>query len=116
MFLAKILTGNDGCDCWSSQGIWDAFLQNVKIVISTYAVLCDALVHGFVRLSSLALLVYDEAHHCRGKHAANSIMQKFYHQDDMRRSSERPALIGLTASPAISGKHLDDLRWVVSSP
>lgn len=56
----KLLTGDDGVDSWSSEGIWAEFLFNVRIVVSTYQILCDALHHAFVKLDSLALIVFDE--------------------------------------------------------
>jgi ERCC4-related helicase len=55
-----LLVGSSNVDYWSKQNIWDAALQNRRIVISTHAVLLDAIQHGFVRLISLALLVFDE--------------------------------------------------------
>jgi len=57
---AKLLTGDDGVDSWSTQEIWTAFLFNVRIVVSTYQVLLDALYHGFIRMSALGLIVLDE--------------------------------------------------------
>jgi ERCC4-related helicase len=56
----KILTGLDNVDRWTDQGIWDKVLKDIRVVVSTYAVLADALGHGFVRMSRLALLVFDE--------------------------------------------------------
>lgn len=56
----RLLTGQDDVDKWSEQSIWDAALDQARVVISTHAVLADALRHGFIRLSSLALLVFDE--------------------------------------------------------
>ena len=54
------LTGADQVDRWGSQLIWDSALKGVRVVISTHAVLCDALTHGFVRMEQLALIVFDE--------------------------------------------------------
>lgn len=56
----KLLSGDDNVDSWSSEAIWSEFLFNVKIVVSTYQILYDALSHAFVTLSSLALIVFDE--------------------------------------------------------
>lgn len=53
-------------DRWTSRNDWDTVLKNVKIVVSTFQVLLDALSHGFVRMDSLALIVFDE-----GKFALN---------------------------------------------
>lgn len=56
----KLLSGSDNVDSWSSDAIWTEFLLNVKIVVSTYQILYDALSHAFVKLDSLALIVFDE--------------------------------------------------------
>lgn len=67
--------------------------------MSTHAVLADALRHGFVQISSLALLVFDEAHHCIKKHPANAIMKDFYHPTKASQgSSAVPDILGLSAS------------------
>lgn len=56
----KFLSGADGVDRWSEQSHWDVVLLNVKVVVSTYQILLDALSHGFVQMASLALIVFDE--------------------------------------------------------
>lgn len=55
----KVITGSDNVDSWSPS-TWDTILVNVKIVIATPKVLLDALLHGFVIISSIALIVFDE--------------------------------------------------------
>lgn len=119
----KILTGMDNVDRWTDQSIWDAVLKDVRIVVSTHAVLADALGHGFVQMSRMALLVFDEgnhlsleisnawkadeyvAHHCRGRHPANSIMQNHYHPTLQRTGRDSvPVILGLTASPVVQSK------------
>ena len=112
MFPSRVLTGNDGCDRWSEQSVWDAVLLNVRIVVSTHQVLYEALCHGFVQLGGLALLVFDEAHHVFGKHPANKIMQSFYHPARKFNDSQVPRILGLTASPITTGRRVDDLRYV----
>ena len=59
-YKMRLLTGQDNVDKWSELSIWDAALDQARVVISTHAVLSDALRHGFVRITSLALLVFDE--------------------------------------------------------
>jgi ERCC4-related helicase len=56
----KVLTGMDNVDRWTDQGIWDLVLKDIRVVVSTHAILADALGHGFVQMSRLALLVFDE--------------------------------------------------------
>lgn len=65
----RLLIGDDGVDRWSEQRIWDAALCDMSVVVSTHAVLADALAHGFVRMEKLALIVFDE-----GKYLSMSIM------------------------------------------
>lgn len=100
-----MITGHDECDKWTDQSTWDAVLNNIRIVLSTHQVLVDALTHGFVKIESLSLLVFDEAHHCVKRHPANQILHNFY--IPYMRSSTRlakPAILGLTASPVTRAK------------
>ena len=53
------LTGNDSVDKWNAIH-WDATLKSNRIILSTYAILYDALCHGFVQISNLALIIFDE--------------------------------------------------------
>lgn len=45
---------------WTTQAVWDAILLNIRIVVSTPQVLYDALSNGFVKLTRIALIVFDE--------------------------------------------------------
>ena len=56
----KSFTSLDNVSRWTEKPVWDAVLTNVNIVVSTYAVLCEALCHAFVSMESLALIVFDE--------------------------------------------------------
>jgi hypothetical protein len=62
------LTGSDKVEYWKEQHIWDSALENVQVVISTHAVLADALGHSFVKMAQLALLIYDEG---KSRHLRN---------------------------------------------
>ncbi|PBP20089.1 RNase3 domain-containing protein [Diplocarpon rosae] len=107
---SKFLSGADGVDRWTEQSHWDAVLKNIKIVVSTYQILLDALTHGFVLMESLALIVFDEgieklvqtnkllAHNCVNKHAGARIMSLFYHRRKGAGLSV-PNILGMTASP-----------------
>ncbi|KAL0258921.1 Dicer-like protein 2 [Diplodia seriata] len=102
-YQIRFLSGNDNVDHWSDQNIWDAVLRNVRVVVSTPAVLLDTLTHGFVKISRIALLIFDEAHMCRGNHPASAIMQRFYHPLLADGSDgSLPRILGLTASPVVS--------------
>jgi ERCC4-related helicase len=65
--LVKLLQGNDGVEKWKDKKIWDCVLKNVRIVVSTPQVLLEALTHGFVRLATLSLLVFDEGNYTLSK-------------------------------------------------
>ncbi|KAE8153394.1 ATP-dependent helicase dcl2 [Aspergillus avenaceus] len=97
---ACTLTGLDNVDLWKDQKIWDGVLKDKHVVVSTHMVLLDALSHGFVKLSQLGLLIFDEAHHCMRRHPANLIMQGFYHPTVAKFGKDSvPPILGLTASP-----------------
>lgn len=55
----RLLTGNDNVHTWSAD-IWDAILQDTRVVVSTYQVLLDALCHAFITIHQLSLIVFDE--------------------------------------------------------
>ncbi|PLN79643.1 ATP-dependent helicase dcl2-1 [Aspergillus taichungensis] len=97
---ARTLTGLDKVELWTEQAIWDAVLSDMQVVVSTHAVLADAMTHGFVRITELGLIVFDEAHHCMRRHPANKIMQDFYHPTLAKLGRDSvPRILGLTASP-----------------
>jgi ERCC4-related helicase len=77
----------------------------MEVVISTPQPLLDALSHGFIRMSRLSLIVFDEAHHCTKNAPMNKIMQTFYHPAKREGlTCELPHILGLSASPVTSSK------------
>jgi ERCC4-related helicase len=96
-----VLSGQDDVDHWTEQSVWDAVLHNVRVVLSTHQVLYDALAHAFVKMDELALLIFDEAHHCTLKHPANRIMANFYIPRVERGDESLPRILGLSASPVM---------------
>ena len=56
----KLLTGDDGVDKWGRRDVWEFALHEIQVVVSTHAVLADALKHSFVKFERLALIVFDE--------------------------------------------------------
>lgn len=57
---SRTLTGLDKVELWTEQVIWDSVLSDIQVVVSTPAVLLDAMTHGFVRVSRLGLIIFDE--------------------------------------------------------
>ena len=57
----RLIYGDTDVATWSDKpGLWAAILTNIRIVVSTYQILFDAVTHGLVRLYSLSLIVIDE--------------------------------------------------------
>ncbi|KAH0026831.1 P-loop containing nucleoside triphosphate hydrolase protein, partial [Aureobasidium melanogenum] len=102
-YQTRLLTSEDGVDRWTDQTVWDGVLKDMKVIVSTYGVLYDALCHGFVAMRRLSLCVFDEAHHCTKKHASNMIMQQFYRPAKFA-DQPVPRILGLSASPVMNAK------------
>ncbi|KAK2745698.1 Dicer-like protein 2 [Myotisia sp. PD_48] len=114
-FQARKITGADNVDYWSKQKVWDNVLLNIRVVVSTPQVLLDALSNGFIKLSRISLLIFDEAHHCVGSSPQNRIMKNFYHpQLATGQMKDLPSILGLTASPT-TGKSESDLRKLAAN-
>lgn len=43
-----------------SKSTWETALSEIKVVVSTHQVLLDALGHGFIHISTLSLIIFDE--------------------------------------------------------
>ncbi|KAL2832581.1 hypothetical protein BDW59DRAFT_106358 [Aspergillus cavernicola] len=113
---SRTLTGLDKVELWTEQAVWNAVLGDVQVVISTHAVLMDAMTHGFVKISQLGLIIFDEAHHCVRKHPANKIMRDFYHPAVANFGSDAvPRILGLTASAGSSREELLTIEANLSS-
>ncbi|KAL3481424.1 dicer-like protein 2-1 [Aspergillus californicus] len=113
---SRTITGLDKVELWTEQAVWDVVLKDVQVVISTHAVLVDAMTHGFVRISQLGLIIFDEAHHCVRKHPANRIMRDFYHPALGKLGPDAvPRILGLTASAGSSRAELDTIEANLSS-
>ncbi|KAK7748032.1 Dicer-like protein 2 [Cytospora paraplurivora] len=106
----KMITGANNVDNWS-KSTWEGALINVNVVVSPHQVLLDALIHGFVKISSLALIIFDEAHNCNKKSPGSRIMRDFYWEAKSR-GDPIPHILGLTASPVIGSEilTLEDLE------
>ncbi|ORY11643.1 dicer-like protein 2 [Clohesyomyces aquaticus] len=102
----RALSGSDiEGEHWTDQNTWDSVLENIRVVLSTHQVLLDALTHAFVKMSRLALIIFDEAHHCIENHPSNRIMKHFY-TPLLRRNGgiHIPKVLGLSASPAMRAR------------
>jgi ERCC4-related helicase len=104
---SKLICGADNVEAWRDQNTWNDILRNIRVVVSTYQILFDAVSHGFVRLSSLCLIVIDEAHNCVRNNSVARLMKELYSRDKGA-GVPVPAILGLTASPLMR-TNFDDL-------
>ena len=73
--------------------------QEVDVLVLTHQIFLNFLAmekNPIVRLSDISVLVFDEAHHCRGRHQYNQIMEYYL----VTPNKFKPIVLGLTASPA----------------
>ncbi|KAI0032776.1 P-loop containing nucleoside triphosphate hydrolase protein [Vararia minispora EC-137] len=110
-----LISGANEPDQWKDIMLWERVVNDYGIVVTTHAVLLNALHHGYINLGrDVNLIVFDEAHHTRDKHPYNLIMKNFYFPLPPRPSGEarltvpsdalvRPMILGLTASPIFGG-------------
>ncbi|KAJ2700215.1 Dicer-like protein 1, partial [Coemansia spiralis] len=91
----NLCIGAMGIDEWDEQ-TWTDKWSKSGVLVMTHQVLLNALRAGFVRLSDIDLLVFDECHHARGNHPYTLIMREFY---DHCPEADRPHIFGMTASP-----------------
>ena len=81
--------------------LWESF--NIFIAIPT--ILYKLLSRGFLKISEINLLIFDECHHTDQDHPYNKIMNEFYffykkHPNKKEfKGIKLPKIIGLTASP-----------------
>ncbi|KAH8125046.1 hypothetical protein LI328DRAFT_156050 [Trichoderma asperelloides] len=74
------------------------FSENMAFVCTAQTLL-SMLGAGFISMSQINLLVFDEAHHTKKNHAYARIMEAY-----PRWENERPRILGMTASPVDSSK------------
>ncbi|KAL7910502.1 hypothetical protein GGI35DRAFT_493076 [Trichoderma velutinum] len=78
-----------------SQEYWDKQLAENMAIVCTAQILLDLLSCGFISMSQINLLVFDEAHHAKKSHPYARIIKDHY----MRLRDARPRILGMTASP-----------------
>nr|CDI56848.1 related to cell cycle control protein dicer [Melanopsichium pennsylvanicum 4] len=76
---------------------WSALLESHQVIVSTAQCFLDALIHGFVKMSDLNLLIFDEVHHALKNHPYFRIMK--YYKLAKEHDGNTPKIFGMTASP-----------------
>lgn len=74
---------------------WDTQFGENMVVVCTAQILLDCLNSGFIKMSGINLLIFDEAHHTKKNHPYARIIKGHY----IRETKEKPRVLGMTASP-----------------
>lgn len=89
--------GSKGVDYWSGTK-WKEQMDANEVLVMTPMVFLDALRHGFLKMESFEILIFDECHQAQKQHPYAKIMREYYHKLRMK----RPKVFGMTASPVTS--------------
>lgn len=78
--------------------------QSFDIFVATPQVIYQLLSTGYLKISDIDLLIFDECHHTDSNHPYNLLINEFYFYykttcDDMYKNIKLPQILGLTASP-----------------
>ncbi len=74
--------------------------QNKNIFVAIHSVIYKLLSTGFLQISEIDMLIFDECHHADSAHPYNDIMNEFYFFYKKRNPNYKlPLILGLTASP-----------------
>ncbi|KAJ1963312.1 Dicer-like protein 1 [Dipsacomyces acuminosporus] len=87
--------GHMGIDEWRETR-WRHKWESASVQVMTHQILLNALRAGFIHISDIDLLIFDECHHARGNHPYSLVMREFY---DHCPPADRPHIFGMTASP-----------------
>ncbi|KAG8999978.1 Dicer-like protein 1 [Tulasnella sp. JGI-2019a] len=89
--------GSMGVDLWDRDR-WLKELQEHDVLIMTPAILVRLLMHGYIAIPQISLIIFDEAHHAKGKHPYADIMRSHYSHPNVK-PGQKPRVFGMTASP-----------------
>ena len=100
--------GASGVDDWGKER-WQRELRTNSVLVFIHQVFLNAVAHGFIPFSSLALLVMDECHHAVKNHPYSKIMTEWYHKAKKRGDSV-PRVLGLSASIVVKAIKKEKFR------
>ncbi|XBJ03091.1 hypothetical protein VPH35_022331 [Triticum aestivum] len=78
---------------------WETEMGESEVLVMTPQILLHSLRHCFIKMDSIALLIFDECHHAQAhkRHPYAQIMKEFYNNDMVK----PPRIFGMTASPVM---------------
>ncbi|XP_071711343.1 endoribonuclease Dicer homolog 2-like [Rutidosis leptorrhynchoides] len=103
--------GEKGVDYWNAAE-WKKQQETHQLMVMTPAILFDALTHKFLSMDAIKLLIFDECHNAKKRHAYAQIMKEFYHRQLSDSANQLPRILGMTASPVkAKGSSLPEAYW-----
>lgn len=85
---------------WNKE-FWGEVLKKNDVIVCTAAIIQKCLGQGFITMSQISLLIFDEAHHAKKNHVYARIIKDYYSREPD--FAKRPRILGMTASP-VDGK------------
>ena len=85
--------GAMGVDFWDKNE-WEKEFSENSVLVMTAQIFLNLLLHGYIKLSQVNLLIFDECHHAKKSHPYKQIMEFF---GDCEKT-DCPKIMGLTAS------------------
>ena len=95
----KHYVGEMGVDLWDKP-TWEKEFNASNVLVMTAQIFLDLLLHGYISLSQVNLLIFDECHHAKKNDPYRQIMQCF---NGYPKHMTLPKVMGLTAS-IVNGK------------
>ncbi|KAL1922179.1 uncharacterized protein VTP21DRAFT_9718 [Calcarisporiella thermophila] len=93
--------GSMRIDIWGEED-WNKKLDGSDIMVMTAQIFLNMLRHGYIKMSQVSLIVFDECHHAKKRHPYSLIMSEFYRR--MPEDQQKPKIFGMSASPVNSKK------------
>jgi len=98
--LEDSITSMTGSIDWKKrQKRWDA----AEIIVATPQVIRNDVQRGSIDLKDVSVLVVDEAHHSKGRHAVAEV------GDQYLQAAQNPLILGATASPGSSQEQVEEV-------
>ncbi|CAH3192487.1 unnamed protein product, partial [Porites evermanni] len=95
--------GAMGVDVWDKNE-WEKEFSENSVLVMTAQIFLNLLLHGYIKLSQVNLLIFDECHHAKKSHPYKQITEFF---GDCEKT-DCPKIMGLTAS--VINKNLKQLN------
>ncbi|RDD42015.1 Endoribonuclease Dicer [Trichoplax sp. H2] len=83
----------DDVDLWNKTK-WVYELDSQQVLVMTADILAQILQHGYIKVSQINLLIFDECHHAVGNHTYVQIMRDYVYKEQ----KSKPRIFGMTAS------------------